>query len=67
MIDHVHLEQPWAGFSVLHLDGFKIGIAITSENGSQNPEEAGVKLEKFIESAKAALRLEEHPDGTGQS
>ena len=45
----VHLEQPWNGFSCLHIGDYRIGIAVTDENGEQDPGEAGRALVSLID------------------
>lgn len=47
----VHLAVPWAGFSRLDIGPYKIGIAITDEDGKQDPEEAGAALAELIRRA----------------
>jgi len=49
----VRLEQPCAGFSCLHIGPYKIGIAITNEDGEQDPEAAGTALENWVKACNA--------------
>ena len=49
----VRLEQPWAGFSCLHIGSFKIGIAVTDEDGTQDPDAAGTALEAWVTACNA--------------
>lgn len=44
----VKLQVPWAGFSRLDIGPYIIGIAITSENNTQDPEAAGAALAELI-------------------
>lgn len=47
------LHQPWAGFSRIDIGPFIIGIAVTNEDGKQDPEAAGAALKDFIDRANA--------------
>jgi hypothetical protein len=49
----VQLQVPWAGFSRLDIGPYKIGIAITTEDGTQDPEEAGAAFAELVRRAKA--------------
>lgn len=55
----VRLEQPWAGFSCLHIGSFKIGIAVTDEDGTQDPDAAGTALEAWVTACNAYEPMKE--------
>ena len=53
----VYLAAPYAGFSRLDLGPYKIGIAVTTESGLQDPEAAGAALVEFVRRAREALAV----------
>ena len=55
----VRLAQPWAGFSRLDIGPYKIGIAITNEDGDQDPEAAGAALENWVKVCNSFTSLRE--------
>lgn len=56
------LHVPWAGFSRLDIGPYKIGIAITTEGGTQDPEDAGAALAELIRRGVEASRQEDRDD-----
>ena len=50
------LHDPWAGFSRLDIGPYVIGIAITTEDGQQDPEEAGAALLELVRRAVEASK-----------
>ncbi|MEM6413218.1 MAG: hypothetical protein AAF720_00990 [Pseudomonadota bacterium] len=54
----IKIDPPSAAFSCLHIGPYKIGIAVTDEDGEQDSREAGAVLLEFLKHAEAALKAE---------
>lgn len=55
----VSLAEPWSGLSRLDIGPYKIGIAITNEDGDQDPEAAGAALESWVTACNSVSSLRE--------